>query len=158
MKKEQGTAVGLLIFALVTVFESSRLGVWERGFPTSGTFPFFLGILLVILSALYFRKFVLKKAEQQALDMLKSLWAEEPEPVAEVSKVNWKKVLLSVGAIAAYPFLYILGGYIIGTAIFLLFMCRVVERLDIRATALIIVIAITASYTVFGLLLKVPLH
>jgi hypothetical protein len=158
MKKEQGTATGLFIFALVTVFESLRLSVWEHGSPTSGTFPFFLGLLLAILSALYFMRHTFAKRKNRVVDDVRSQWAEEPEPVVEASEVDWRKVLLSMAAVAAYPVLFMTGGYVIGTAIFLFFMCKVVERLEILATVLITLSAIIVSYVVFGILLNVPLH
>ena len=158
MKKEQWTAIGLFIFAFVTVFESIRLSVWEHGSPTSGTFPFLLGVLLAILSVLYFIRHSFKTRKKRLVDDFRSHLAEEPEPVVEASKVDWRKVLLSMAAVGTYPVLFLTGGYIIGTAIFLFFMCKTVERLKISTTVIITLFTIIVSYVVFGILLKVPLR
>jgi hypothetical protein len=158
MKKEQWTAVGLFIMACITVFVSIRVSVWDHGSPTSGTFPFLLGLLLAILSVLYFMRHTSKTREKTLVDDFRSHLAEEPEPVVEASEVDWRKVLLSMAAVGAYPVLFLTGGYIIGTAIFLFFMCRAVERLKISTTVIITLFTIIVSYVVFGILLKVPLH
>lgn len=158
MNKNQWTSIGLFVFALITIIESSKLTIWEHGYPMSGLFPFVLGILLAILSLLCYRRFRSKKGKKGLSDELKSQWAEGLEPALEASKVEWRKVLFSMGGIAAYPFLFMKGGYIVGTAIFLLFMCFVVERQKILAGLIITIMTILASYAMFGLLLKVPLH
>lgn len=158
MKKEQWTSVGVFIFAMITIHESLSLSIWKRRAPTSGTFPFFLGIFLALLSAVYFLRIGLKKTRERVVDDLKSQWAEEPERVLEASKVDWRKVLFTLGAIAAYPFLFMMGGYIISTAILLLFMYKFVERQKILATLIITLVTIIATYALFGLLLKVPFN
>ncbi len=158
MKKERWASLGLFIFALITIHESFQLPIWEHGTPMSGLFPLVLGVLLAFFVALYFLHGKLKKGRKKGGTELKSQWIEGPESPLEASKVDWRKVLFTLGAVAVYPFLFMKGGYIVGTAIFLLFMCKVVERLKIAATLAITLVIILASYTIFGLLLKVPLH
>ena len=157
MKKEQWTAIGLFVLALITIYESARLSVWEHGSPTSGTFPMVLGILLAMLSFLFFLRSTLK-GKKRIKHELRAQWVEDPEPVVEASRVDWKKVLLSMAAVLAYPFLFMKGGYIVGTAIFLLFMCKGVERMKILPSLVITAVTLLVSYTIFGILLKVPLH
>ncbi len=157
MKKEHWVAIGLFIIALITIYESLRLYIWKQGYPSSGTFPFLLGILLTILSTMYFLLAGLKERKRSVGDVLRSQWSNEPEPVLEASKADWRKVLFSMGAVMAYPFLFMWCGYVISTVIFLFFMCKFVERQRILASLAIIFLTITASYTIFALLLKIPL-
>lgn len=157
MKKARWTFVGLFILALATVYESLKLPIWDEGYPMSGFFPVILGILLAILSVLYLLRFGLEKKINGSEDHLTCYQEEERETDLE-GRINWKKVLLSMGAIAAYPFVFMTLGYVVGTTIFLLFMCRFVERMKLPVTLIVTSVVITVSYTVFGLLLKVPLH
>jgi hypothetical protein len=157
LKKEQWTAIGLFLFALVTVHESIKLGIWRHGSPQSGAFPLLLGIFLGVLSVFFFWRFTLREKKRKGWDDVKSQWAEGPESVAEASHVDWRKVLFSMAAVAAYPLLFVTGGFVIGTAIFLFFMSKFVERSKIVPTVIMMILTIVSCYALFATLLKVPL-
>jgi putative tricarboxylic transport membrane protein len=157
LEKEQWTAIGLSLFALVTVHESIKLGIWRHGYPQPGAFPLLLGLFLGVLSVLFFRRFTQREEKRKGWDDVKSQWAEGPGSVAEASSVDWRKVLFSMAAVAAYPLLFATGGFMIGTAIFLFFMCKFVERLKIVPTVIMMIVTIVSCYVLFAILLKVPL-
>ncbi len=154
MKKELCTQAGLFLFALIVIHESLQIPVWEEGYPMGGFFPLCLGILLGLNSLLYFwrRGAKGKKGRGESAP-----WAEEPEPSVRTSEMDWRKVLLSMAGIASYPLLFILGGYLIGTAVFLLFVGNFVERLKVKTTVAMTIVTLLVSYGLFGYLLGVPL-
>ena len=152
VKKELCTQAGLFLFALIVIHESLQIPVWEEGYPMGGFFPLCLGILLGLNSLLYFWVAKGKKGRGESAP-----WAGEPESPVRTSAMDWRKVLLSMAGIAFYPLLFILGGYLIGTAVFLLFVGNFVERLKITTTVAITIVTLLVSYGLFGYLLGVPL-
>lgn len=109
-KEDQGTSLFWFVLSVIVCIASVRLGIGIPQRPGMGFLPFcasaLLGILSLILLISTFRK---KSATSRA-----PLFAGKA----------WKKVILTLGALAAYVGLLPLLGYLPGTFLLMVFVYR----------------------------------
>ena len=135
------TSILFLGLALGAFFESTKLPFGSVSSPAAGFFPALLAALLAIISLIVF------------VDALRSGVADG----VQAERLTWKKIVLSVGALLVFAFVFERVGYLLATFLFILFLLRAVER---RNWGLAVAVAFSASffsYIVFGLLLGTPL-
>lgn len=137
------SAVTLLALGLAALLEASKLPFGRVGSPQAGFFPLILSSLLAILSLVFLA---------QAIGAPKERPAKSPG-----RSTTWNKIVLAIGALVVFAFLFETLGYVISTFLFIAFLLSVVER---QKWSLVVIVAFFTSlttYVVFGLLLNTPL-
>jgi putative tricarboxylic transport membrane protein len=114
-KKEQVSGIFLLLFAVFICFFSYKLSLGSIHSPGGGFFPFYLGVILALLSLTNFAKAV---AQRRAV-----LNAAE----ASGAGIHWKNIILTVVVLFAYPLLLAILGFPISTFLFTIIFLRFIE-------------------------------
>jgi putative tricarboxylic transport membrane protein len=143
-RADQITGIIMLIFS-VSVMEGGRRMPPSNTFgPGAGFLPFWLGVLMALLSIL-----LIVNAKRQATD------------VAERSPFPDKQTLLSItltaGSLAVYNLLIEPLGFLVSTVLLSGFLLGVVERERWHITALVAVANAIGLYIIFQVLLGVGL-
>jgi putative tricarboxylic transport membrane protein len=142
MKKDAiVTSILFLTFAFGAFIESMKLPFGSVSAPAAGFFPAVLAALLALTSLFAFVE-ALRGSHEGAVQ-------EEP--------LTWKKIVLTLGSLLVFGFVFERLGYLLATFLFIIFLLRAVER---QSWGLAISVALSASlvsYVVFGLLLGTPL-
>ena len=136
-----GAAVLLALAVAYTATAAGRYTYWTATGPGSGFFPFWLGLVLAALSILLLASAVRRPDPGPA-------WLPTGHGAARFVVV----VLVTALFIALLPLL----GMVLGTAVFLGVLLRMLEGHSWRATAAVAVGAAVANWAVFVLWLKVP--
>lgn len=143
-KADKITAIVLLLFSAYVIEESSRMALFVEFAPGYGFFPFWLGILMAILSIMLFV----------------DAW-RRPDSLDELAPIPAREGLVKVGLILAslgvYAFLMEISGYIVDTLLLCGFLLGVVERETWKKTVIAAVIMTAALYVVFQVILGVSL-
>lgn len=135
------TSVLFLGLAVGAFIESMRLPFGSVSAPAAGFFPAVLAVLLAITSLL------------ACVDALRS----GNKSVTQAERLTWKKLLLTVGSLFVFAFVFERLGYLVATFVFIIFLMRAVEQ---KSWPLAIALGLSASvgsYLIFGLLLGAPL-
>lgn len=104
-----------MTFALLVCIGGLKLGFGSFHEPQAGFMPFLAGLLLGVLSL---------------LDMAsgwKDRWKGAKEDREIWSKINWGKLILTMGLLFVYTFLSPVVGFVLGTFLLLLFLFRMME-------------------------------
>ena len=144
--RDFAVAAFLFVLSALAMWEASRLGIGEWSHPGPGFVPFYLGLILALVS--------LGLLLQGARCGKDAKPAEEAPPLVEAPNGQRKrrKVLWTLGALAAYAFSLEPAGYLLATFLFLLFLFRVVEPRRWRAALGGSFAAATLTYALFYLL------
>jgi putative tricarboxylic transport membrane protein len=119
-------------------------GLVRKGVPGPGFLPFFSGLALIFISL-----FVFFPALRQSGSDKKSAFFPERD--------SFRKMVLALGALFAFGIAMELGGYLLTTFLFILFMARLMEPKSWRTTTLLALLTAVLSYTLFVVLLEVQL-
>ena len=136
-----GAAVLLALAVAYTATAAGRYTYWTATGPGSGFFPFWLGIVLAVLSTLLLVSAVRRPDPGPS-------WIPRGHGAARFVVV----VLVTAVFIALMPLL----GMVLGTAVFLAVLLRMLEGHSWRATVAVAVGAAVANWAVFVLWLKIP--
>jgi len=138
-------AILLLLFGMVTAGLSLQIRIGTLRAPGSGFFPFYLGLLLVVLAAIH----------------LGLLWrggrSVSGEEVGLLPRGSWQRVLLFLGAMSLATGLLTVLGY---PLVAFLLMALLLYILGVRRWLHIVVVALCAagvSYALFVRWLQIPL-
>ena len=136
-----GAAVLLVLAVAYTATAAARYTYWAATGPGSGFFPFWLGLVLAVLSTLMLVSAVRRSDAGQA-------WLPMGHGAA--------RLVVIIIATAAFIALLPLLGMVLGTALFLTVLLRMLEGHSWRATLGVAVGAPVANWALFVLWLKVP--
>ena len=145
--KKADKIIGLimLIFSGLVIEESMRMPQEGGNFEPGIRFlPFWLGVLMAILSVLLVVSAWRKSAEGSA----KRLWPDRQALIA---------IVLLVAGLAAYIALLETLGFLIATLLFNAFLMAVVMRASRNMTLSVAAGSSLAIYVIFKILLEVPL-
>ena len=138
-------AILLLLFGMVTAGLSLQIRIGTLRAPGSGFFPFYLGLLLVVLAAIH----------------LGLLWrggrSVSGEEAGLAPRGSWQRVLLFLGAMSLATGLLTVLGY---PLVAFLLMALLLYILGVRRWLHIVVVALCAagvSYALFVRWLQIPL-
>ena len=131
--------------ALFLIGVGAAIGAWQIGFgsykaPGPGFFPFWLAIVLTILSAVFYYR-NLGTDKQKAI-----LWTTG----------SWVRPVKAIVVMFAYVFLIDILGFISSTAILFVAWLRIIERSSWKSVALLVVIGTTCLY-LFATFLQISL-
>jgi putative tricarboxylic transport membrane protein len=135
-----GAAI-LLALAVAYTATAGRYTYWAASGPGSGFFPFWLGLVLAGLSTLLLVSAVRQPDPGPA-------WLPTGHGAARLVVV----VLVTAAFIALMPFV----GMVLGSAVFLAVLLRMLEGHSWRATLAVAVCAAIGNWALFVLWLKVP--
>ena len=136
-----GAAVLLVLAVAYTATAAGRYTYWTATGPGSGFFPFWLGLVLAALSTLLLVSAARRPDPGPA-------WLPRGHGAARLVVV----VIVTAAFIALLPVL----GMVLGTAVFLGVLLRMLEGHSWRATLGVAVGAAAANWALFVLWLKVP--
>jgi len=135
------SALFLLAFGLLAVFEARKLTLGTLGRPGPGLFPFALGVALCAVAvALVVRAWRL--AEGAAAGTAP---ADRPHPAV---RARWPKVTYTLLAMLLYAFLFEVLGFPAATALLMLFLLRVIEP---QRWSVALGVAVATALGAFGL-------
>lgn len=131
----------LLVGVAVAVHSYFSLGFGSFLVPGAGFLPFWYGVALAILSAIW---------------VLGNRGPEE-NPVPFWDKGQWVRPTIAFLAMLAYGWLMDKLGYVLSTFLFVIAWQQLIERERWGKTLLISVLGTAAMYILFGRFLRVPL-
>ncbi len=142
MSRDRAAALALLLFGLGGLFESRRLTIGDPGHPGPGFFPFWLALALFVV----------------ALALLLSRSPAAPRRVViPAERLRHGRVVLALGAGAAYAAALGPLGFLLTTFLFLLFLLRAIEARRSASSLAISAATSVASHFVFKVWLGVQL-
>jgi putative tricarboxylic transport membrane protein len=146
MKKANLTVALLLIaIAIVVIIDAVRLGFrWSPSGPQSGFFPFWLGTILLVCSALELRKLL---AEYRKRGPSKPLMGE-----GALKSIAWV-LLPALGMVMVTE----LVGLHIAAALYLAFYMRAVGKIQWSTTVAVSILVPVALYIAFDKFFLVPM-
>jgi hypothetical protein len=128
-------------FAFVVCLGGLKLGFGSFHSPQAGFMPFLSGLLLGVLAVADLGQGLLSNWERDKSD--KVIWAD----------IHWGKLLITLGALVLYTFLFSTLGFLIGTFFLLLFLYQVMERRSWK----VVIVASLVTTVLFYLAFKVGL-
>jgi len=128
-------AVAMLVFGLFWMWVASGLGLTRDGGPGPGFFPTVLGLIVAILAAINIVR---------------------PE-VDRIELPQLRRILLILGALVAYAILLEPLGYVVTTALLLVFLFGALSERRHWWQPVSALAVSFATYYVFRLILSVPL-
>ena len=114
-KKEQVSSIFLLLFSAFICFFSYKLSIGSIHNPGGGFFPFYLGIILALLSINNFVKAIAQR--KRPVKIIK----------ASAAGINWQNIILTIVVLFSYPLLLDILGFPISTFLFTVLFLRFIE-------------------------------
>ena len=156
-RAEKVSSIVLIAFGLFVAFYSRQyLKLGKMITPGAGFLPYWIGIALAVLGAIWFLNTLLSR---------RGSGAGEKESVAGDAATETKalrarllsKFLPGVLLVILYAWLFEKAGYLVSTALFMFGWQKLVEKEGWLKTAVIAVLSAGCMYTLFSYLLKVYL-
>lgn len=136
----------LLLFSVVTAIESYRLGVGNVASPRAGFLPFTASIVLGTLSLLLLYSTRNKKTPD----------GERCEDIS-FNLQSIPNVILTIGSIFLFAVLLNFLGYLLVTALLMVFMLGVIQPQKWYVMAIGSIVIPLSTYLIFNILLRVQL-
>jgi putative tricarboxylic transport membrane protein len=154
-RAEKISSVVLIAFGLFVAFYSRQyLKLGKMITPGAGFLPYWIGIILVVLGALWFLETFLARTGSGGGGEESVAGDAAAEREALRGRIL-RKFLPGVLLIILYAWLFEKAGYIVSTALFMVGWQKVVEREGWLKTAVISALSAAFMYTLFSFLLKV---
>jgi len=144
-KKDVISGLCLFSLGLVLALLCFRLSVWRSG-PQEGFFPLVIAIIIIGLSLLLLIQSVFFRNQEK-----------EDVSVKKEGKINLSRVLSYIIATLLYGILLESIGFLISSALLLVFILKVVEKRSWKVTIVLGSASVLISYILFAYLLGVPL-
>jgi hypothetical protein len=133
---DQGSSLFWLLFSLLVLIESNRLGIGTLQNPETGFISLGASGLLGILSIILFLQSSFKK--------------EGAKITPPFQGTKWKRVFLVLIALLLYTKVMPFGGYLISTFLLMTFLFFIVERQKLRWVLALSSLATFVTYYVFS--------
>ena len=156
-RAEKVSSIVLIAFGLFVAFYSRqylKLGMMIT--PGAGFLPYWIGIALTVLGAIWFLNTLLSRRGSGAGGEERVAGDAAAEKEALRGRIL-SKFLPGVLLVILYAWLFEKAGYIVSTALFMVGWQKVVEKEGWLKTAVIAVLSAGCMYTLFSYLLKVYL-
>jgi hypothetical protein len=142
-KRNLVSGIILLAFSIGTLLESRELEIGTLSSAQTGFFPFFLSILLAILSII-----LLGQAMKGQNEGTIPVW---------VSKGGWRRLGLTLGVLFFFTAFFERLGYLISTFLLIFILVKAIGNRKWWVAFLFAFLSTLGSYLIFGILLKTPL-
>lgn len=156
-RAEKASSIVLIAFGLFVAFYSRQyLKLGKMITPGAGFLPYWIGIALAVLGALWFLETFLARTGSGA----GGEGSDAGDAAAEREALRGRllsKFLPGVLLVILYAWLFEKAGYIVSTALFMVGWQKLVEREGWLKTAVIAVLSAGCMYALFSYLLKVYL-
>jgi len=147
-KKDLISSLCLFVLGLLMAFQSIKYSLWGWSGPEAGFFPFVVAVIMIGLSLfISLKSFVLIRLQKKY-----KILEEERKNEVSIFKVSSYIILILL-----YGVLIDKIGYLITSALFLLFVIKYVEKQNWKITILVGLASIITSYVLFVYFLGVPL-
>ena len=146
LHNQVGNIFWLVIAGYVTI-HACQLGLGSFRQPGPGLIFFLSGLLLVVLSVIDLAVIFIEKPQKDKDSKERAIWAG----------LRWQKVLLVIGGLSAYVFLFDILGFIPSTFLLMVFLFKAVEPTKWWTAILSSLITIVFSYLIFKIWLDVQL-
>ncbi len=147
-RKDFISSISLLVLGLLLFGGSIRLSVWTGSGPQEGFFPLIVALIIIALSSwILARELFLVRERAEEFGSQK-----KGENTASIAKVSFYAI-----AMLLYWVLMPTVGFVVTSALFLLFILRFAERQSWKITLWVGLASILTSYLLFIYFLKVPL-
>lgn len=146
LHNQVGNIFWLVIAGYVTI-HAWQLGLGSFRQPGLGLIFFLSGLLLVVLSVINLAVSFIEKPQKDKDSKESAIWAG----------LRWQKVLLIIGGLSAYVFLFDILGFIPSTFLLMVFLFKAVEPTKWWTAILSSLITIVLSYLIFKIWLEVQL-
>jgi len=137
------TGIIWLIVAILIFSESLHLGLGKFNFPGPGFFPFLTAIPLAFLSLLLIWEAA--PLRRQKVREIQAVWAAD---------TDWRKIILTLGALITYVLLLEKLGYLLGTFLLMLFLFKSIEPQRWIIAVFASIVAVLLSYLIFNFWLQ----
>jgi len=157
VRAEKVSSIALIVFGLFVAYYSRqylKLGIMIT--PGAGFLPYWIGIALAVLGALWFLETFLARTGSGA----GGEGSDAGDAAAEGKSPRGRiltKFLPGVLLVILYAWLFEKAGYIVSSALFMVGWQKVVEKEGWLKTAVIAVLSAGCMYALFSYLLKVYL-
>lgn len=144
MKRSDAAVAGLLIsLAVFVVLESRRLSFGSLRVPQTGFFPTILATLLAAFAAV----------------LLLQAWrtADAPGDTERLEPRGWMRIGVALAAMATFALALESAGFFLTTFLLMALLLRAIETQKWSKVITIALATALVSYTIFGLLLGIPL-
>lgn len=141
------TGVVLLVLAVTTFVEVSKLPTGSAVSPQTGFFPLIIGIILGILSLIRLGQAVIGRTERE--DSLKIAWT--------AGSVGWRSLGSTVLCLFLYGLFFEYLGYLVSTFLLIALIVRAVGTKKWGTILAIAFISDSVSYLIFCILLQCQL-
>jgi putative tricarboxylic transport membrane protein len=146
LKKDQMSSIFLLFVAGVLLISSAEASLGSFREPGSGLVPFLAALLLGILSL---ANLILSSLRQAG---------EKEKQIFAFSEMNWKNLIMTLGALFAFPLLLNVLGFNLTVFGFMLFLAKAVEPRRWIIAVLFALSTTIVSYLLFVYWLKFVLE
>ena len=152
-RAEKVSSIALIAFGLFVAYYSRqylKLGMMIT--PGAGFLPFWIGIALVVLGAIWFFKVLLARTGSGAEG------SDAGDAATERQALRGRiltKFLPGVLLVILYAWLFEKAGYIVSTALFMVGWQKVVEKEGWRKSGVVAALSAGCMYALFSWLLKV---
>ena len=156
-RAEKVSSILLIAFGLFVAYYSRqylKLGIMIT--PGAGFLPYWIGIALAVLGAIWLLDTLLSRRGSGAGGE-ESVAGDAAAGQEALRRRVFSKFLPGVLLVILYAWLFEKAGYIVSTALFMVGWQKVVEKEGWRKTAVIAVLCAGCMYTLFSYLLKVYL-
>lgn len=141
---QQAASLFWLIIGVYVAITAYRLGLGHFHKPGPGFIFFWTALFLIILSAIDLATTLTDKSQKDVKE--KPLW----------SGIQWPKVLMVLGGLSIYVYLFNILGFLLSTFLLMIFLFKGVEPTKWWVSILGSLIAMLITSSVFQLWLKVP--
>ena len=140
----QAVSLFWLIIGVYVAITAYRLGLGHFHKPGPGFIFFWTALFLIILSAIDLAAALRGKSQKDAEE--KPIW----------SGIQWPKVLMVLGGLSIYVYIFNILGFLLSTFLLMIFLFKGVEPTKWWVSILGSLIAMVITSSVFQLWLKVP--
>ncbi len=145
MKTDQFNAILFLIVSTLICLGSTQFSYGNIHNPGPGFLPFWLGVILGLLSIGLFVRTTIRRGEAESLK------------VVTAEKIRWGKVLIAVGALILYGVLMEPIGFLLVTFLFMACLIRFVDPQPWRRVIGWALVGSVGSYLIFEVWMKLRL-
>lgn len=140
---DRWSSLSLIFLSILLCIESYRLKLGSYYAPGPGFLPFWIGLIIIILSLILFFQSVRMDQEENIENIL--------------MERNWKNILLLIASLFIYTLILEKLGFVISTFVFIAFILRLVETKRWPVVVNVAVAAALGTYLIFEVWLQTQL-
>lgn len=146
MKPDQVSSIFWMVFSVIIIYASYKLGLGSLAHPRPGLLPFLSGVVLFAVSIIVFLRGGISTSHEKAKG-IRQLW----------EGMNWSKTIIVTIALVLYTLLFSHLGFLLSTILLLIFLLRAIEPVRWFVAIGGSMIVSFVSFAIFVLWLQVQL-